>query len=1144
MALAIDASTPALAGASNDPWVSPSFTPPVDSLLVIVAMGDWFGGTPTITPTSSGLTFVSQKKQGATNQGVCQIFTAEVGSNGGTARTVSVTTSISSDVGGVKVYVVTGQHPTLYVDTVGGGTSTTNNLTAAALTTGFDGCWVLGGGAEWESLGVPTSTDVREGFDDADLSLMCVRKAAATSPAGAVTLNFDAGGSGTARWTWAAISIRPDAAAGATGTAAVTQASDTSTASGSVTGSVTGTASVTQASDTATAVGKLGDSDMAQAAGYSFNTDTVSGSKVRDLAGYFLDGTVSGSTSFATGQYGNGLNCTGGAMTVGPIDEFSYPANTDGGLSIAAWVKLNTTTAAARCIASATASAALKWALYASNATGNVEAKIAGVTFSTSTSIRDGAFHHVMVVLDATPATDTVKIYVDGTQVLSTTTATPLTYNGNVTMKAGLNAFAGGESLDGIVDDLRWWNDPIESASVSTVMGAEQVDFQLAAYPFDDDTVEDFSIYNRDLTKTANGSYVTGLYGRALQSNSTGAGATATVSFGDVDRLSITGWMRLDSAPGSSVPILAINTSGGASKLRAVVNTDRTVTATWVTVYGTYAVTSSSVLTVGAWSRFQIAMNPTYVNIRLDSTSQTITNTSQATPVISPTVTSLDVLYVGGDQSAGGAVTFDYLTFTKNFVNAPTDQYWTGPQTLAALKPANIARGVYEFNENTGTSVDDRSSSNNDLTLTAGGSWMTGVQGSALHSAGTSPNGAGARKASGLAWGATPKGWAFSGWFKCRAASSGARILVMRNSGGEVAHAFYLSGAFQLRLYGSGGTTGILNPNGGTVASETWTHLAASCNGNSIQFFLNGLWYGSAAYTQGTLLAPTELNVGGDTSDDAVADVDSLTLFDTPLSSANVAWLYANPGDFVSIVTGTAGVSQASQTASAAGKLGYTGTTAATQAGNTASSIGKLGYTGTAARTQAAQTSTASGSIAGAVSGTVAATQAAQTSAASGKLGYTGATAAAQAAQSSNATGQLGYTGSSVPTQANQTGSASGLFTAGGSFAGTVAVTQAGNTSSAAGAVVNPFLGVAAPVQADQSATATGILRYTGTLAVSQASNTAVIQGVVFIPATGALAETQADQTAHASGSTLGAVVIRPNTGRTLRPFTTTTPRP
>ena len=639
---------------------------------------------------------------------------------------------------------------------------------------------------------------------------------------------------------------------------------------------------------------------MAQGAGYSFNSDTVSGSKVRDLSGYFLTGTIVGSAATATGKYGNGLNCTGGAMRVGPIGEFDYPVNTDGGLTVAAWVKLNTTTSAARCIASASAASALKWALYASNASGNVEAVIAGVTFSTSTSIRDSAFHHVMVVLDATVATDTVKIYVDGTQVLSTTTATALTYNGAVTMDAGRNALSGAQPLDGIIDDIRWWNDPVEAASIAAIVAAEQTDFQLAIYPFDDDTTDDFSIYNRDLTKTAAGSYTAGLYGRALSTSAAGPGASAAINLPDCDRLAITGWLRLDTAPvGSAAPILAIDSSGGSSRLRVVVNTDRSVTITWVTVYGTYSVTSASVLTVGAWSRFQVAMNPTYVNIRLDSSTQQTTNTSNATPVLSPTVTDLDVLYVGGDASVGGQVTFDYLTFTKNFVNSPTDLYWAGaPVAQTALKPANVARGVYEFNENTGTAAADRSPAGNNLTLTAAGSWVTGVQGSALGSNGAA--GAGARRASGVNWSAAPKGWAFSGWVKCRTSTSGARFLTMRAGGTEVAHAGRLSGLFWVRLYGAGGTTGIINPSVAPITAETWTHVAASCNGNSIQFFLNGVWVASAAYTMGALLVPTELNVGGDPGGDAaVADVDSLTLFDTPFSASNVAWLYANPGQFV-----------------------------------------------------------------------------------------------------------------------------------------------------------------------------------------------------------------------------------------------------
>ena len=219
--LAVDASTPVLTAGLHDPWVTASFTPPNNSLLVVGCMGDFFGGTPTLTPTSSGLTFTSQKKQGTINQGVAEIFTAEVGSNGGTARTVSVTTSLASDPGAVKVWVVTGYDASTssaHVDATGGGTSTTNNLTVAALTTVTDDALVLAVGTEWENLGAPTSTDSFENSPQpgGGVSVISVRKAGLVSPAASVNLNFDAAGTSTARWTWAAIAIKPDTGGGGT----------------------------------------------------------------------------------------------------------------------------------------------------------------------------------------------------------------------------------------------------------------------------------------------------------------------------------------------------------------------------------------------------------------------------------------------------------------------------------------------------------------------------------------------------------------------------------------------------------------------------------------------------------------------------------------------------------------------------------------------------------------------------------------------------------------------------------------------------------------------------------------------------------------------------------------------------------------
>jgi hypothetical protein len=178
---------------------------------------------------------------------------------------------------------------------------------------------------------------------------------------------------------------------------------------------------------------------------------------------------------------------------------------------------------------------------------------------------------------------------------------------------------------------------------------------------------------------------------------------------------------------------------------------------------------------------------------------------------------------------------------------------------------------------------------------------------------------------------------------------------------------------------------------------------------------------------------------------------------------------------------------------------GTTGTVAVTQAANTSTASGQLGYSGTSARTQAAQTSSATGTVVNPVTGTSAVTQANQTASASG---------------------QLGYSGTSAQTQANQTASASGIFTAGGSFAGSVAVTQANQTAAAAGQL--GYSGTAARTQANNTSTASGILRYSGTSGAAEALDVSTAAGLVVIPITGTVAALQANQTAPPQGSSQG----------------------
>lgn len=222
MALAIDASTPARFS-GTDIVTSASFTPPTGAFLVACVNCNDNGSTgaipvmtssPSLTWTTQGL---RNKQDTGGLGGTAAIFTAVAGSGAMTASADNNRPTPDWQVS-CKLYVVTGQDATTPMDvTPTEGSSTTNNLSASALTTATDGAWVFGAATDWAANGVPTSTDVADGWDVGGIVSGCsVRKSAATSPAGAVTLNFDAGGTGAATWNWVAIAVRPAAAAATT----------------------------------------------------------------------------------------------------------------------------------------------------------------------------------------------------------------------------------------------------------------------------------------------------------------------------------------------------------------------------------------------------------------------------------------------------------------------------------------------------------------------------------------------------------------------------------------------------------------------------------------------------------------------------------------------------------------------------------------------------------------------------------------------------------------------------------------------------------------------------------------------------------------------------------------------------------------
>jgi hypothetical protein len=280
-----------------------------------------------------------------------------------------------------------------------------------------------------------------------------------------------------------------------------------------------------------------------------------------------------------------------------------------------------------------------------------------------------------------------------------------------------------------------------------------------------------------------------------------------------------------------------------------------------------------------------------------------------------------------------------------------------------------------------------------------------------------------------------------------------------------------------------------------TVSTLNVSTSPANASGDAVGMWTN--FNGGATWT-----APTNYTEQQDTNVITLDSRDAVASGSTGSISAS-----ATISDFMkgflgvlqvasSGTTGTVAVTQAADTSSASGVLGYSGTVAATQANQTSSATGQLGYTGTIGITQAYQTSSASGTVA---------------------TGFTGTVTITQANETASASGVLGYSGTVARTQAANTSSASGTVTSSG-FSGSVAVTQASQTSTASG--VLGYSGTAAIVQAANTASASGKLGYTGTTARTQANQSAAAAGAVANPVTGTAAITQDSQFSTATGST------------------------
>lgn len=212
MAIAIDASTPAIVQNASTAKTTASFTAPADSVLV-ACVGVAGDATVTMSNSGTGLTWTNRKQRKSTDSGaqsgMVAIFTAVTTT--AVARTVTATSSVSSNPGGFKLFVVTGADTSSPFGASGAGSSTSNPITPTVYTSTVAGSRAFGIANDWLAAGSPASSDTGFPYDVAgDTSGIAVHKAANTASASTnVTLNFNGDGGSDAGWNWVAVEIKP-----------------------------------------------------------------------------------------------------------------------------------------------------------------------------------------------------------------------------------------------------------------------------------------------------------------------------------------------------------------------------------------------------------------------------------------------------------------------------------------------------------------------------------------------------------------------------------------------------------------------------------------------------------------------------------------------------------------------------------------------------------------------------------------------------------------------------------------------------------------------------------------------------------------------------------------------------------------------
>jgi PKD repeat protein len=176
---------------------------------------------------------------------------------------------------------------------------------------------------------------------------------------------------------------------------------------------------------------------------------------------------------------------------------------------------------------------------------------------------------------------------------------------------------------------------------------------------------------------------------------------------------------------------------------------------------------------------------------------------------------------------------------------------------LVTITVANGASGLvaaYGMEEGSGSTVVDASGNNNNAAINAA-TWVTGKFGNALSFNGSS---------SILTISDSPSldlsaGMTLEAWVYPTPSSGGWSDIVFKNT-----DMYFLMGSTPQGTPGFGGSFASSNVYGTALPLNTWTHLAGTCDGTTMRFYVNGVQVSSLTQTGAISTSTGTLSIGGD----------------------------------------------------------------------------------------------------------------------------------------------------------------------------------------------------------------------------------------------------------------------------------------